>query len=147
MACKKMQTKANFGGIRSRPTSHNAPSLNLKLPCSRSSPPGPFDAIVVGSGATGGWAAKELTEAGMSVALLEAGTKITPRDFTEHQQSWQLPYLGHSPRIMLENGPSRASATPAANTTTNGSSTISRILTRKPSRSTGFACACSADAR
>jgi len=32
-----------------------------------------FDAIVVGSGATGGWAAKELTEAGMRVALLIGG--------------------------------------------------------------------------
>lgn len=32
-----------------------------------------FDAIVVGSGATGGWAAKELTERGLSVLLLEAG--------------------------------------------------------------------------
>lgn len=35
-----------------------------------------FDAIVVGSGATGGWAAKELTEAGLSVALLEAGPAL-----------------------------------------------------------------------
>src|ERR1051325_8259795 len=61
------------------------------------SPTEPFDAIVVGSGATGGWAAKELTEAGMRVALLEAGRKITPRDFTDHQQTWQLPYLGQSP--------------------------------------------------
>jgi choline dehydrogenase-like flavoprotein len=47
-------------------------------------PPEPFDAIVVGSGATGGWAAKRLTEAGWRVALLEAGPKITPRDFSEH---------------------------------------------------------------
>ncbi len=31
------------------------------------------DAIVVGSGATGGWAAKELTEAGLRVLLPEAG--------------------------------------------------------------------------
>ena len=58
-----------------------------------------FDAIVIGSGATGGWAAKKLTEAGMRVALLEAGRKITPADFTEHTQSWQLPYLGNSPNI------------------------------------------------
>jgi len=29
-----------------------------------------FDAIVVGSGATGGWAAKELTEAGLKVCVL-----------------------------------------------------------------------------
>ncbi len=53
-----------------------------------------FDAIVVGSGATGGWAAKKLTEAGMQVALLEAGKKITPSDFTEHKQPWEMPYLG-----------------------------------------------------
>src|SRR5881396_2308529 len=33
----------------------------------------PFDVIVVGSGATGGWAAKELTEAGLRVCVVEAG--------------------------------------------------------------------------
>jgi choline dehydrogenase-like flavoprotein len=32
-----------------------------------------YDAIVVGSGAAGGFAAKELTEGGMEVLLLEAG--------------------------------------------------------------------------
>src|SRR5207247_10955013 len=61
-----------------------------------------YDAIVVGSGATGGWAAKKLTAAGMRVALLEAGKKITPADFTEHKPSWQLPYLGLSPKIREE---------------------------------------------
>ncbi len=61
-----------------------------------------FDAVVVGSGATGGWAAKQLTEAGLNVALLEAGKKVTPRDFTEHKQPWSVPYLGHSPRIAEE---------------------------------------------
>jgi choline dehydrogenase-like flavoprotein len=66
------------------------------------SPKDPFDAIVVGSGATGGWAAKKLTEAGMRVAMLEAGKKITPKDFTEHKPSWQLPYLGLSPKIREE---------------------------------------------
>ena len=63
------------------------------------SSPEPFDAIVVGSGATGGWAAKKLTAAGMRVALLEAGAKVTPRDFTEHTQTWQMPFLGYSPEI------------------------------------------------
>nr|WP_217446338.1 GMC family oxidoreductase [Myxococcus sp. CA040A] len=32
-----------------------------------------FDAVVVGSGACGGWAAKQLTEAGLNVLVLEAG--------------------------------------------------------------------------
>src|SRR6185437_11560279 len=62
----------------------------------------PFDAIVVGSGATGGWAAKRLTEAGMRVAMLEAGAKVTPKDFTEHKQPWQLPYLGMSPVLQRD---------------------------------------------
>jgi choline dehydrogenase-like flavoprotein len=35
-----------------------------------------FDAIVVGGGATGGWAAKLLTEQGHSVLLLEAGPQL-----------------------------------------------------------------------
>ena len=41
-----------------------------------------YDAIVVGSGASGGWAAKELTEKGLKVLLLEAGRTIVPeKDF------------------------------------------------------------------
>ena len=35
-----------------------------------------FDAIVIGSGITGGWAAKELTEKGMQTLVLEAGQTI-----------------------------------------------------------------------
>jgi choline dehydrogenase-like flavoprotein len=61
-----------------------------------------FDTIVVGSGATGGWAAKKLTEAGMRVVLLEAGSKVTPKDFSEHTQPWQLPYLGMSPKVLKD---------------------------------------------
>lgn len=40
-----------------------------------------FDAIVVGSGATGSIAVKELTERGLEVLLLEAGRDITETDF------------------------------------------------------------------
>jgi choline dehydrogenase-like flavoprotein len=42
-----------------------------------------FDAIVVGSGASGSFAAKELTERGLDVALIEAGPEITANDFAE----------------------------------------------------------------
>jgi len=35
-----------------------------------------YDAIVVGSGITGGWAAKELTENGLKVLLLERGPNV-----------------------------------------------------------------------
>src|SRR5579863_10768567 len=59
-----------------------------------------FDAIVVGSGATGGWAAKELTEAGLRVALVEAGRMLVPeKDFTEHLAPYQVKYRGFSPEI------------------------------------------------
>lgn len=41
-----------------------------------------YDAIVVGSGAAGGWAAKELTERGLRTVLLEAGRALDlERDF------------------------------------------------------------------
>ena len=44
-----------------------------------------YDAIVVGSGATGGWTAKVMTEAGMDVLMLEAGRAFDPEtDFREH---------------------------------------------------------------
>ena len=55
-----------------------------------------FDAVVVGSGANGGLAAKELTEAGMKVAVLEAGAKVTPADYTEHVQPYELKSRGNS---------------------------------------------------
>lgn len=35
-----------------------------------------FDAIVVGSGSTGGWAAKELTEKGLKTLMLDRGHMI-----------------------------------------------------------------------
>ena len=43
------------------------------------------EVLVIGSGASGGWVAKELTERGLSVVMLEAGPPRVPtRDFTEH---------------------------------------------------------------
>jgi choline dehydrogenase-like flavoprotein len=54
-----------------------------------------YDAIVVGSGATGGWAAKELTEGGMRVLVLEAGRNLDPmKDFTEHLWPFDVKYRG-----------------------------------------------------
>ena len=54
-----------------------------------------YDAIVVGSGATGGWAAKELTERGFRVIVLEAGRKLDPeQDFTEHKWPYEVEYRG-----------------------------------------------------
>ena len=54
-----------------------------------------YDVIVVGSGATGGMAAKELCEAGLRVAVIEAGRKLDPESaFTEHKSPFDLPFRG-----------------------------------------------------
>jgi choline dehydrogenase-like flavoprotein len=54
-----------------------------------------YDAVIVGSGITGGWAAKELTEKGLRVLVLEAGRTILPeRDYVEHVPVWELKYRG-----------------------------------------------------
>ena len=55
-----------------------------------------YDVIVVGSGATGGWVAKRATEAGLRVALIEAGRKADDAEFREHVPSSSLPFRGRS---------------------------------------------------
>lgn len=64
-----------------------------------------FDAIVVGSGASGGWACKRLAEAGLKVALLEAGRPQSPENFTEHMPAFQLKYRDRAPEIMRKTRP------------------------------------------
>ena len=62
-----------------------------------------YDAIVVGSGITGGWAAKELTERGLNTLVLEAGRDINPNtDYTEHLQPWEVRFRGRGDRKALE---------------------------------------------
>ncbi len=63
-----------------------------------------YDAIVVGSGITGGWAAKELTEKGMEVLLLERGRPVEHGiDYiTEHEPPWEATYRGRGDRKKLE---------------------------------------------
>jgi choline dehydrogenase-like flavoprotein len=54
-----------------------------------------FDAIVIGSGITGGWAAKELTEKGLQTLVLEAGRPIDPaKDYVEHVPVWKQRFRG-----------------------------------------------------
>lgn len=53
-----------------------------------------FDAIVVGTGISGGWAAKELTEKGLKTLVLERGRPVKHQvDYpTMNKDPWQLPY-------------------------------------------------------
>ena len=62
-----------------------------------------FDAIVIGSGVSGGWAAKELTEKGMKVLMLERGRMVEHQDYpTENLGPWELPYRGALPPAEVE---------------------------------------------
>jgi len=65
------------------------------------------EVIVIGSGASGGWVAKELTERGVSVVMLEAGPpRIPTRDFTEHIWPYQLKFRGFGDQQrLLKNQP------------------------------------------
>ena len=61
-----------------------------------------FDAIVIGSGISGGWAAKELCEKGMKVLMLDRGRMVEHRKdyITEGKGPWQLAYRGNLRRRM-----------------------------------------------
>lgn len=62
-----------------------------------------YDAIVVGSGITGGWAAKELTERGLRTLVLEAGRPIDPAlDYVMLKQPHELRYRGRRDRWKQE---------------------------------------------
>src|SRR5262245_7274698 len=61
-----------------------------------------YDAVVVGSGITGGYAAMELTKKGLETLVLEAGRSISPeRDYVEHVPPWQMRFRGLGDRGAL----------------------------------------------
>ncbi|GAB4426114.1 MAG: GMC family oxidoreductase [Bacteroidia bacterium] len=66
-----------------------------------------FDAIVVGSGISGGWAAKELTEKGLKVILLERGPNVRHiEDYPSALKApWEFPHRGTRTREMVESHP------------------------------------------
>jgi choline dehydrogenase-like flavoprotein len=63
-----------------------------------------FDAIVIGSGVSGGWAAKELTEKGMKVLMLDRGRMVEhSTDYTyEGTGPWEQPFRGQTRPALVE---------------------------------------------
>ena len=74
-----------------------------------------FDAIVVGSGISGGWAAKELTERGLRVLLLERGKNIEHvKDYSNARKApWEYPHRGGRTREMVDSLPGPPARLPA----------------------------------
>ncbi len=66
-----------------------------------------YDAIVIGSGISGGWAAKELTEQGLNVLLLERGRNIEHvKDYTNAlRETWEFPHRGGRTQQMIKDYP------------------------------------------
>ncbi|WP_299758658.1 GMC family oxidoreductase [uncultured Pontibacter sp.] len=66
-----------------------------------------YDAIVVGSGISGGWAAKELTEKGLKTIMLERGRNVEHikgyENATKHP--WDFPHRGRRTQQMIEDYP------------------------------------------
>lgn len=63
-----------------------------------------FDAIVVGSGISGGWAAKELTEKGLKTLMVERGRPVEHRkDYVgEGVKPWQMPFRGQIEKSIVD---------------------------------------------
>ena len=66
-----------------------------------------FDAIVIGSGISGGWAAKELCEAGLRTLVLERGRDVKHRDDypTALKNPWDFPHRNKTPRAVATANP------------------------------------------
>ena len=66
-----------------------------------------YDAIVVGSGISGGWAAKELSEKGLNVLMLERGKNIEHiKDYVNATKApWEYPHRGGRTKKMEDDYP------------------------------------------
>ncbi|RAW00281.1 GMC oxidoreductase [Pseudochryseolinea flava] len=68
-----------------------------------------YDAIVVGTGISGGWAAMELTKNNLKTLVLERGRMVKHPEYpTATKDPWQLPYAGQATREDLKQQPKQA---------------------------------------
>ena len=66
-----------------------------------------YDAIVIGSGISGGWAAKELCEKGLKTLVLERGRNVQHiKDYgTASKQPWEFDHHGRMPLSVTNSNP------------------------------------------
>lgn len=66
-----------------------------------------YDAIVIGSGISGGWAAKELCEKGLKTIMLERGRNIEHiKDYVNaNKEAWDYPHRGDRTQQMIKDYP------------------------------------------
>src|SRR5690606_13697790 len=66
-----------------------------------------FDAIVIGSGMSGGWAAEELCEKGLKTLVLERGRNLGHiKDYpAATMDPWQFPHRNQLPRDVISANP------------------------------------------
>lgn len=66
-----------------------------------------YDAIVIGSGISGGWAAKELCELGLKTLVLERGRNVVHnKDYpTATMAPWEFPHRKEMPRKFVDENP------------------------------------------
>lgn len=78
------------------------PNLNLKATAQHT-----YDAIVIGSGISGGWAAKELCEQGLKTLVLERGRPVEHlKDYpTATMNPWDFKHRGKMPKAFLDENP------------------------------------------
>lgn len=86
---------SEFRGLPSKQTNKQKMAENI------------YDAIVVGSGISGGWAAKELTEKGLNTILLERGMDV--KHIVDYRSAnlnpWQVPHRGMRTQQLIEDYP------------------------------------------
>ena len=78
------------------------PNINTNNPSQNT-----FDAIVIGSGISGGWAAKELCDHGLKTLVLERGKDVQHiKDYpTATQHPWDFPHRGQMPLAVRQENP------------------------------------------
>ena len=79
-----------------------------------------YDAIVIGTGVSGGWAAKELCEKGLKTLVLERGRMLShPQDYTTaNMDHWDFPSADRITNEIKKNQPKQIQPTKACQNTT-----------------------------